>query len=117
MFSLVSVPFLAIDIDQFFIALGSFGNKLGSSWLSITGGMRQISCGPLGVVFGVNARKTCYLRRNITENKPEGKDWKVVGIGVRYVSCGVFGCWGIKGASQVFLDTRDLQERTAGNVT
>ena len=69
--------------------------SLGTTWEHVEGSLEQITCGPIGVVLGVNA-STYQYRTGVNNNKPIGTSWREHSSGIGYISCGVFGCWGIK---------------------
>ena len=78
-----------------FLPLGSIGNMLGIKWEHVDGGLEQITCGPFGVVLGV-MRSTCFYRIGINDSRPTGTGWREHSSRIGYISCGAYGCWGIK---------------------
>ena len=62
---------------------------------NIPGGLAQIDSGPKGIVYGVTSGYAIYCRLGITTANPKGSSWRHVPGGLKYVSCGKYGCWGV----------------------
>ena len=69
----------------------------------VAGSLIQIDSGPPGIVYGVNRHYQIFCRNGITLSNPKGTDWKHVGGALKYVSCGIYGCWGVNSANQIWF--------------
>lgn len=80
------------------------------AFINFTGTLVQIDSGPSGIVYGVNRFHHIYCRKGITLSKPTGTSWARVPGTLKYVSCGIYGCWGVNIADrkQVGSDIRRL---------
>ena len=79
-------------------------NPSGDSWQQITGALKQIDSGPRGIVYGVNIYDQIFCRTGITSSTPFGTGWRqVTSYGrLKYVSCGVLGCWGVNSGNAIW---------------
>ena len=80
------------------------------------GELTRIDCGLFGVVYGVGV-STAYVfyRAGITEANPMGTNWiKITDGTLQYVSCGLYGCWGVNSVYSVFLRANVTPQNPAG---
>ena len=91
-------------------------NPAGKSWRQISGKLKQIDSGPAGIVYGVNVNDQIYCRTGIENGKPFGTGWKqVTSYGrLKYVSCGVLGCWGVNSADAIWYRSGITRQNCAG---
>ena len=93
--------FLYISLT--FILLGSMRNRVGSRWLHIGGKLMQIDSGPFGIVRGVNKANQIWCRTGIAWKNPKGRGWRRVPGGLKYVSVGEFGAWGVNKHDYIYF--------------
>ena len=91
-------------------------NPSGKSWQNIPGKLKQIDSGPSGIVYGVNVNDQIFCRTGIDSSTPFGTAWKqVTSYGkLKYVSCGVLGCWGVNSGDGIWYRTGITKENCAG---
>ena len=91
-------------------------NPGGTSWRQIPGKLKQIDSGPTGIVYGVNVHDQIYCRTGIEYGKPFGTGWKqVTSYGrLKYVSCGVLGCWGVNSGDGIWYRSGISRQNCAG---
>lgn len=92
-------------------------NPSGSSWLHISGKLKQIDSGPSGIVYGVSADDKIWCRKGIDTLKPSGTGWtQVTSYGrLKYVSCGALGCWGVNSADQIWYRSGVTKQNCFGS--
>ncbi|CAB4025803.1 Hypothetical predicted protein, partial [Paramuricea clavata] len=91
-------------------------NPSGTSWKLIPGKLKQIDSGPSGIVYGVNIHDQIYCRTGIEYGNPFGTGWKqVTSYGrLKYVSCGVLGCWGVNSTDGIWYRSGITKENCVG---
>ena len=91
-------------------------NPDGTLWLLIRDKLKQIDSGPAGIVYGVDAQDKIYCRTGIKSGNLFGTGWKqVTDYGrLKYVSCGVLGCWGVNSNEIVWFRSGVTKENCVG---
>lgn len=56
-----------------------------------------------------------YCRKGITLSKPKGTSWGRVPGAPKYVSCGIYGCWGVNIADQIWFRSGVTPQNCAGS--
>jgi hypothetical protein len=74
----------------------------------------QIDSGPKGIVYGVNSGHSIYCRLGITTGNPKGTSWRHIPGGLKYVSCGSYGCWGTNRADDIYFRSGVTPARCEG---
>ena len=92
-----------------FIVIGSMRNRVGKKWIHIGGKLMQIDSGPFGLVWGVNRHHQIWCRTGISWKRPQGSGWHRVPGGLKYVSVGQFGAWGVNRKNQIYFRYRVLR--------
>lgn len=93
---------------------GSAGGRVGYSWQSIPGRLKQIDSGPIGFVWGVNEGYKIYFRKGVTWKKPEGSKWIRVKGRFKHVSVGQLGPWAVSPKNYVFFRLGVTRRRPEG---
>lgn len=77
--------------------------KTGSMWTRVGEGFKQVDSGPFGIVCAVNDRDQIFCRGKITSNLRAGVNWIRVPGSLIYISCGLYGHWGVGKDDNVFF--------------
>ena len=81
----------------------------------LLGKLKQIDSGPAGIVYGVDSKGDVWCRAGITEASPTGNAWKeVAGRKLKYISCGIFGCWGLSANDDISFRSGVTASRCEG---
>ena len=73
---------------------------------------QQIDSGPFGIVYGVNKSHDIFCREGSA--CAPGGSWKKVPGSLKYVSCGIYGCWGANFKDQIWVRLGVTAEKCEG---
>ncbi len=82
--------------------------------INIPGQLKQIDSGPKGIVYGVNSLNEIYCRKGIATGNPKGSTWHHVPGGLKYVSCGRYGCWGVNSVDDIYFRSDVTPQKCEG---
>jgi hypothetical protein len=90
--------------DQVQLRLG-ISDKLpeGKQWYQISGKMKQIDSGPLGILCGITVEQKIDCRTGVSLIDPKGNGWSTIPFEKKpkHISCGEFGCWVVTTSNKV----------------
>ena len=73
---------------------------------------QQIDSGPSGIVYGVSKSHDIFCRDGSASTP--GSGWKKVRGALKYVSCGIYGCWGANSKNQIWVRLGVTTEKCDG---
>ena len=78
----------------------------GKQWYRISGKMRQIDSGSLGILCGITTKQTIACRTGLSLTNPKGNGWSPIIFkeNPKHISCGAFGCWVVTKDNKVRVD-------------
>ena len=77
----------------------------------------QIDSGPFGHVWGVSRNQQIWCRIGITWKNLKGRGWRRVPGGLKYVSIGQFGPWGVNRGDYIYFRYGMSRARPQGKDT
>ena len=77
----------------------------GKQWYPITGMMKQIDSGPLGILCGITTKQTIDCRTGVSLTDPKGNGWSTIIFkqNPKHISCGEYGCWVVTTDNKVWI--------------
>ncbi|XP_075754010.1 fish-egg lectin-like [Pelodiscus sinensis] len=91
---------------------------VGGSWQAINGLLKQIDAGGDMFISGANMNDDIYcLSRpaTVSVNSDATIPWVNIAGKLKYYSCGLWGCWGVNSADDIFFRTNVTPDPCAGS--
>ena len=92
-------------------------NRVGKRWKQIGGRLMQIDSGPFYYVWGVNRFHQIWCRIGITWKRPQGRGWRRVPGGLKYVSIGEYIAWGVNRHDSIYVRYGMLPQNPQGRLS